>query len=101
VRSAVEEQLISTLGSAKPSATSVAESLGISGQTLYRRLRAEGTTFEAVLAAMRHRLAKHWLAEKRMRVKDVAYRLGFSDPAAFSRAFKRWTGVSPETFSRN
>ena len=72
----------------------VARALGVSRQTLYRRLKAEGTTFEKLLDGLRHRLASRLLGEG-MAVKDIAYRLGFSDPAAFSRAFKRWTGASP------
>jgi AraC-like DNA-binding protein len=69
--------------------------LGLSRQTLYRRLREEGVTFEELLDKLRHRLALRYLREERMSVKAASYRLGFSDPAAFSRAFKRWTGNSP------
>jgi AraC-like DNA-binding protein len=72
----------------------VARVLGCSRQTLYRRLKAEGTTFEQLLDALRRRLALRLLGEG-LSVKEIAYRLGFSDPAAFSRAFKRWTGASP------
>ena len=73
---------------------SVARALGLSRQTLYRRLKAEGTTFEQVLDGLRRRLALRFI-EEGMAVKEAAWRLGFSDPAAFSRAFKRWTGRSP------
>ena len=68
--------------------------MGLSRQTLYRRLKAEGVTFEALLDRLRRRLAQK-LVRQGLPVKDIAYRLGFSDPAAFSRAFKRWTGTSP------
>jgi AraC-like DNA-binding protein len=73
----------------------VARDLGYSRQTLYRRLKAEGVTFEQLLDRVRRRAALRMIREERPPVKDVAFRLGFSDPAAFSRAFKRWTGASP------
>lgn len=72
----------------------VARALGLSRQTLYRRLKAEGVTFEELLDRLRRRLARRLLREG-LAVKEVAYRLGFSDPSAFSRAYKRWTGSSP------
>ena len=73
----------------------VANELGLSRQTLYRRLKSEGITFEQLLDDLRHRLAIKLVREQQMPVKQAAWRLGFSDPAAFSRAFKRWTGTSP------
>jgi AraC-like DNA-binding protein len=73
----------------------VARELGFSRQTLYRRLKAEGLTFEQLLDGLRQRLALRFIRDEGLPVKDAAYRLGFSDPAAFSRAFKRWTGSSP------
>lgn len=73
----------------------IASDMGISRQTLYRRLKDEGTTFEDLLDKRRHQLALRYLREDKMSVKAASYRLGFSDPAAFSRAFKRWTGASP------
>ena len=73
----------------------VARALGYSRQTLYRRLKAEGVTYEDVLDKLRRRLAIRFIRDEGLSVKDAAYRLGFSDPAAFSRAYKRWTGASP------
>jgi AraC-like DNA-binding protein len=73
----------------------IAAKLGLSRQTLFRRLKAEGVTFERVLDELRHRRALYYLKSKKLPVTKTAYLLGFSDAAAFSRAFKRWTGVSP------
>ncbi len=73
----------------------VARALGCSRQTLYRRLKEEGVTFAELLDALRRRLGLHYVRERGMSVKEAAYRLGFSEPAAFSRAYKRWTGSSP------
>lgn len=73
----------------------VAREMGVSRQTLYRRLKAEGATFEQLLDELRHRLALKLLRDQHLPVKQAAWRLGFSDPAAFSRAFKRWTGTAP------
>jgi AraC-like DNA-binding protein len=73
----------------------IAAKMGQSRQTLYRNLKDEGVTFEQVLDDLRHRLALHYLEGKRVSVNETAYLVGFSDPSAFSRAFKRWTGHSP------
>ena len=92
---AVEAHVEPLLGTGAIGIERVARALGLSRQTLYRRLKAEGVTFEAVLDRLRRRLAIRYIGEDGMSVKEAAYRLGFSDPAAFSRAFKRWTGMSP------
>ena len=94
-RRQVEQHLEPMLADGPIGIDSVARALGYSRQTLYRRLKAEGATFEAVLDGLRRRLALRFIGQEGLTVKDAAYRLGFSDPAAFSRAFKRWTGTSP------
>ena len=95
VRGRVESLLMPILHKGEASIDWVAARMQISRQTLFRQLRAEGTTFEKVLDALRHKLALHYLSSKKTSVNETAYLVGFSDPAAFSRAFKRWTGVSP------
>ena len=96
-RKEVEQAIEPLLASGEVSIDRVARELGMSRQTLYRRLKSEGVTFEEILDAKRRSLAIRFLKFDRISVKAVAYRLGFSDPAAFSRAFKRWTGASPST----
>jgi len=91
----VERRLEPLLSSGEVRIDRVARELGCSRQTLYRRLKAEGVTFEQLLDGLRRRLAIRFVCEQGLSVKDAAWRLGFSDPAAFSRAFKRWTGMSP------
>lgn len=97
LRGRVEGLLMPILHTGEANVDRVASTLGVSRQTLFRRLKAEGVTFEKVLDELRHRLAVHYLGGKKVSVNETAYLVGFSDPAAFSRAFKRWTGVSPRT----
>ena len=73
----------------------IADMMGVSCWTLSRKLKAEGATYEQVLDDLRHKMALHYLNGKKVSVNETAYLVGFSEPAAFSRAFKRWTGVSP------
>lgn len=94
-RSEVEKLLITLLHTGAVSMTDIAARLNVSRQTLYRRLKAEGVTFEQVLDELRHRLAMEYLSSGKVSVNETAYLVGFSEPAAFSRAFKRWTGMSP------
>jgi AraC-like DNA-binding protein len=63
-------------------------------------LKTEGLTYAQVLDELRHRLALHYLSGKKVSVNETAYLVGFSDPASFSRAFKRWTGTSPRPVRR-
>jgi AraC-like DNA-binding protein len=72
----------------------VARRLGMTGRSLQRRLRDEGTSFQAVREAMRRELADRYLGEA-MTFAEISFLLGFSEPSAFFRAFKRWTGLTP------
>ena len=98
VRGRVESLLMPVLHKGDASMETIAEKMATSRQTLFRKLKAEGTNFEKVLDALRHKLALHYLSGRKVSVNQTAYLVGFSDPAAFSRAFKRWTGVSPRDF---
>jgi AraC-like DNA-binding protein len=95
VRGRVEAILLPQLHTGDVSADAVAHALGFSRQTLFRKLKAEGASYKQVLDALRHRMALRYLAGARASVNETAYLVGFSEPAAFSRAFKRWTGKSP------
>jgi AraC-like DNA-binding protein len=94
-RGRVESLLMPILHTGEISMETIAAALGVSRKTLYRHLKEEGVTFEQVLDALRHKLALRYLESQRVSVNETAYLVGFSDPSAFSRAFKRWTGKSP------
>ena len=91
VRVAVAE----TLRCGRPGTRAVAERLHISERTLRRRLHEEGTTFKALLDDIRRQLAIQYLEQPELGIAEIAFMLGFSQTPAFSRAFKRWTGVAP------
>ena len=91
----VETLLLPILHTGDASMDTIAGKMGISRQTLFRKLKAEGVTFEKVLDELRHKMALNYLSGKKVSVNETAYLVGFSDRAAFSRAFKRWTGTSP------
>lgn len=93
----VQRAIIPVLHTGAASMDDVARELGMSRWTLSRQLKAEGLTFEKVLDELRRKLALDYLSERKLSVNEAAYLVGFSEPAAFSRAFKRWTGKSPRT----
>src|SRR5690606_11533385 len=78
----------------------VVRALAMSLRTLQRRLRLEGVSFEAISDDIRTTLAKSYLRDSGMSISETAYLLGFSEPSAFSRAFRKWTGTSPQEFRR-
>jgi AraC-like DNA-binding protein len=96
-RGRVESLLMPILHTGDASMDLIAARLSVSRQTVYRQLKAEGVTFETVLDELRHKLAVHYLSGQKTSVNETAYLVGFSEPAAFSRAFKRWTGTSPRS----
>jgi AraC-like DNA-binding protein len=77
-----------------------AEYCGYNRRKLSSLLRNKGTTIAKEVAAMRADRARHLLVDSTQRVADIALAVGFSDPTVFSRAFKNWTGQSPQQFRR-
>lgn len=99
-REEVEGLLMPILHKGEATIEAIATKLGVSRQTLYRDLKKEGVTYEQVLDELRHRLAVEYMRGQKTSVNEAGYLVGFSDPAGFSRAFKRWTGKSPRDFRR-
>ena len=94
----VRAHLVTALPSGRIESEDVAKELHVSRRTLQRRLADEGTSFSLLLDEARHELALRYIGEDRMSVKEATYVLGFSEPANFTRAFKRWTGEAPSRF---
>ncbi|MET0307441.1 MAG: AraC family transcriptional regulator [Sphingomonas sp.] len=78
-----------------PSADQIAAELGLSPRTFHRHLALEGASYQGILDDLRRRLAIEFLENTRMRIDEVAERVGFSDATGFRRAFRKWTGESP------
>ncbi len=80
-------------------AEEVAAELGLSARTLARRLKDEGTTYREIIDDLRCDLAQTFI-KNGMNLSEISYSLGYGDQAAFSTAFKRWTGQTPSTFRK-
>lgn len=76
----------------------VANTMLTSPRTLQRRLRSAGLTYAHLIADARRASAERLLADPARTIAAVARTVGYSDPAHFTRAFQRWTGVTPRTF---
>lgn len=91
VRSAIE----TLLPDGEPSAESIAEALHLSARSLQRHLADEGCRYDLLLNQCRQNLALLHMNDPRSSLSEVAYLLGFADADSLSRAFKRWTGLTP------
>lgn len=80
-----------------PSVEAIAARLELSPRTLQRRLHDEGSSLRKLVDALRHELALRHLAGG-VSIAEVSFLLGFSEPSAFHRAFRRWTGSTPRAW---
>ncbi|MCI0505709.1 MAG: AraC family transcriptional regulator [Gammaproteobacteria bacterium] len=76
----------------------IASLLNLSVRSMQRKLKEEGASFKELLNQTRQELADQYIENSRLSINEITYLLGFSDPANFSRAFKRWHGVSPSQY---
>ena len=79
-----------------PSLSVMARLFHLTPRTLHRRLVEEGTSFKAILEEVRHMLAVRYLQSGKLPIQEIAFfSLGYSDPANFRKAFKRWEKIAP------
>ncbi|SAP34786.1 AraC family transcriptional regulator [Caballeronia udeis] len=81
-----------------PDSEAIAAALNMAEATLRRRLKQEGATYQSIRDALRRDLAIARLADTTQTIAEIAHALGFAEPSAFHRAFRKWTGVRPAAY---
>lgn len=90
--------MIATLASRVPTRAEAAQALGVSERTLARRMQAQGLSFTALLDGVRRDAALQAVTDSTRALADIGLALGFAEPAVFWRAFRRWTGCTPQAW---
>jgi AraC-like DNA-binding protein len=96
---ALKELIAELLPDERPTIERVAPRLGMSIRTLQRRLRAWGHSFEGIVDETRREAAIARLTASDTSITETAFLLGYSDLSHFTRAFRRWTGMTPREFA--
>ena len=96
----LREQIRQRLLYGEPALEDVAEMLGMASWSLQRRLREQGLSFSQLVDNVRRELANRYLRQPQLPISQLALLLGYSETSAFSRAFRRWFGVSPRQWRR-
>lgn len=96
----VRASVRASISAGEPHLEAVAKRLGVSSRTLQRKLKEAGTSHEELLIDIRRQLSCAYLQDPAIAVSEVAYLLSFSDPSAFHRAFRAWTGMTPREYRR-
>ncbi|GGD07899.1 AraC family transcriptional regulator [Halopseudomonas salina] len=96
----VQQALIRCLPEGRVTLERIAALLHLSVRSLQRRLAERDISWRQLLDQTREQLASEYLADASLSATDIAFLLGFSEQSAFNRAFRRWTGSSPERYRR-
>jgi AraC-like DNA-binding protein len=94
----VKAYLVDKLPSGDVREEAVAVRLSMSLRSLQRRLQDQGTSYKELLEQTRRELAEQYVRNTHLSINEITFLLGFTEPANFSRAFRRWHGVSPSAF---
>ena len=81
-----------------PTSEELAKSLAMSEQTLRRKLNAEGSNYQQIKDNLRQELANKLLGNRAISIAKISKQLNFSEPRAFTRAFKQWSGYTPKEY---
>ncbi|MFZ1726348.1 MAG: AraC family transcriptional regulator [Albidovulum sp.] len=96
----IRTEIRSRLGRGLPTLHDVADYLGLTETAFQQQLKLNNVAFGDIQRAARQELAIHYLANPDMMLSEIAYALGYSELSAFSRAFRSWTGTSPQRYRR-
>ena len=99
IRTRVRALLLQDLPTVGATKEGIAKKLFMSPRTLQIKLAKSDTTFQDVVNETRFALARGYIDNSSLSITEIAYMLGFSDTSNFSRAFRRWTGLSPREYS--
>jgi AraC-like DNA-binding protein len=91
----VERLVVDRLTTDEAKAEVIATELGMSRRTLARRLAELGTSFNAIVEALRQELALTYLRDSNLSQTEIAFLLGYTEVSSFNHAFRRWTGKTP------
>ena len=96
----INKILKESMASGIPSLTQIGDYLGISGRTLKRRLSDRDLTFRDLVQKNRKETAISLLSNSSRSIGEIAFLTGFSEQSAFNRAFKKWTGSTPNQYRK-
>ena len=91
----VSNKLVEMLPHGEPSMDAIASELMVSCRTLQRKLKEQGTCYKQLMDDIRKQMAIQYILQSHVPIGEISYRLGFAHISNFSRAFKRWTGMTP------
>ena len=94
----IERLIVENIASNNLNIVFVAEKMYVSVKTLQRQLKRFNTDFSTLLKTNKIKHAQTLLREGKLTLTQITYKLGFNSPSNFSRAFKKWTGVSPSDY---
>jgi AraC-like DNA-binding protein len=97
----ISKFLLSNSYMAMISLEDIASNFNVSTRTLQRKLKEENTSFQELADEARKSLAVAYLKDGSYQVKEVSYMLGYNELSAFTRTFKRWTGLTPAAYQQN
>ena len=86
------------LATGYPKLERVAGEVGITRRTLQRRLATAGTSYSNLVNEARYQLAAELLEDRSVPISSIAKAVGFANHSGFSRAFHRWTGMTPRQY---
>lgn len=98
IRSLVEKNF--TLYNLPPNLESISMQLSLNPQTLRRYLKKEGSSFHIIIGQVRRDIAINYLGGNELSIEDISEKSGYTEPSAFIRAFKAWTGFTPLQFRK-
>lgn len=90
--------ILSQLTDGYPGVALIAKALGMSTRSLQRQLAQKHMSYSLLVEQVRFNQAIHLLQDPDLKLIDIAFRLGYEDQANFTRAFRRWTGISPSQY---
>ncbi|HET8563134.1 MAG TPA: AraC family transcriptional regulator [Candidatus Binatia bacterium] len=91
----IRKAIAESMRDGDPTLARVAKSVAMSPRTVQRRLKEYGVEFKELMEDTRRRFALNYLKDRKTRLTEIAFLLGYSEVSAFNRAFKRWTGATP------